>query len=47
MTVAPAAAQVASMTIAGMAVPESWSHGSGPMPNQPSTLLNTPWAEAS
>ena len=35
------------MTIDGIAVPEFWSQGSGPMPTQPRMVLNTPWAEAS
>ena len=30
ITVPPAAAQVASITIDGIALPASWSHGSGP-----------------
>ena len=47
MTVAPAAAQVASMTMAGMAEPESCSQGSGPMPTQPRMVLKTPWGDAS
>src|SRR6185436_6567225 len=46
ITVAPAAAQVASITIDGIAVPAFWSHGSGPRPNQPRTVLNTPVGDA-
>ena len=47
ITVPPAAAQVASMTIEGMALPASWSHGSGRIPNQPRIVLNTPVGAAS
>src|SRR3954471_5260272 len=47
MTVPPAAAQVASMTIDGIALPASWSQASGPSPNQPSAVLNTPLGLAS
>ena len=42
ITVPPAAAQVASMTIDGIAVAAFWSHGRGPSPNQPRIVLNTP-----
>ena len=35
------------MTIDGIAVAAFCSHGSGPRPNQPRTVLNTPVGEAS
>ena len=46
ITVPPAAAQVASMTIDGIAVAAFWSQGSGPSPNQPRIVLKTPSGEA-
>ena len=42
MTVAPAAAHVASRTSDGIAHVALLSHGNGPSPNQASTVLNTP-----
>ena len=39
----PAAAHVASSTSDGIACTVDWIHGCGGMPNQPSTVLNTPF----
>ena len=47
ITVAPAAAHVASMTIDGIALVAFWSHGSGPSPIQPRIVLKTPFGPAS
>ena len=47
ITVPPAAAHVASITIDGMALAAFWSHGSGPSPIQPRIVLKTPVGLAS